>query len=277
MRGGAGNDTYYVDSINDSILENLNEGSDIVYSSASFTLAGNLENLTLTGGAAINGTGNSANNVINGNSGNNILNGGTGIDTMVGGAGNDTYFVDSYTYAYNGSLGDVVTESLNAGTDTVIFSASSLYFQLYENVENFRKQGASKISVSGNALNNSITGGIGNDTISGGAGSDTLTGGEGNDVFNFQYANESSSNKKDTITDFKSGIDKISLLFSLSSIATLDAVVIVKSFTGVAGQVTFSSSLLSIDTDGNKSADFQVSLTGVKTLLASDIQVIPLG
>ena len=50
-----------------------------------------MENLTLTGTAAINGTGNAGNNVITGNSGNNILNGGAGIDTLTGGTGNDVF------------------------------------------------------------------------------------------------------------------------------------------------------------------------------------------
>jgi len=50
-----------------------------------------VENLTLTGAAAINGTGNAGNNVITGNSGNNILNGGAGLDTLTGGAGNDVF------------------------------------------------------------------------------------------------------------------------------------------------------------------------------------------
>ncbi|MFM8009274.1 MAG: bluetail domain-containing putative surface protein, partial [Dolichospermum sp.] len=52
-------------------------------------LTNNVENLTLTGAAAINGTGNTANNVITGNSANNTLNGGLGNDTLNGGAGAD--------------------------------------------------------------------------------------------------------------------------------------------------------------------------------------------
>lgn len=99
MRGGAGDDTYYVDNIEDEVTETVAGGTDTVNSSIPlYTLGDLLNNLNLTG-AAIRGTGNSLNNVINGNSANNILsgdggsdtlNGGAGADFIAGGAGNDT-------------------------------------------------------------------------------------------------------------------------------------------------------------------------------------------
>ena len=100
LRGGVGNDTYFVDNAGDLVVENAGEGTDTVNSSISWTLGSNLENLTLAGSAALNGTGNSAANVLQGNDGANVLtgnagndrlDGGAGADRLIGGTGNDTY------------------------------------------------------------------------------------------------------------------------------------------------------------------------------------------
>jgi Ca2+-binding RTX toxin-like protein len=88
--GGAGNDIYVVDNIGDVVTEAVDQGTDLVNSSVTYTLGANVENLTLTGTTAINGTGNASNNTIIGNAANNVLNGGAGNDILNGGAGNDT-------------------------------------------------------------------------------------------------------------------------------------------------------------------------------------------
>ena len=90
MRGGGGNDTYIVETATDSVSEAGGSGTDTVAAYVSHTLGADLENLLLLGGAAINGTGNAAGNVITGNGAANALNGGAGADTLTGGAGSDT-------------------------------------------------------------------------------------------------------------------------------------------------------------------------------------------
>ena len=100
MKGGLGSDTYYVDNIGDKVIENKSAGTDTVYSSISFILGPNVENLTLTGKAGINGAGNGLNNTLIGNSaanklsslaGNDMLNGGLGKDILTGGTGKDFF------------------------------------------------------------------------------------------------------------------------------------------------------------------------------------------
>ncbi len=89
LLGGTGNDTFITDG-GDMITENASQGTDTVQSSVSFTLGANLENLFLTGSAAINGTGNSGANAVSATVATNVLNGAGGTDVMLGGSGNDT-------------------------------------------------------------------------------------------------------------------------------------------------------------------------------------------
>jgi serralysin len=153
MTGGAGSDTYYVNSAGDQVFEGLNAGTDTVVSRLfSYTLGSNVENLTLDntptvlvlqpgGGfalvpSAVNGTGNSLNNTIIGNDRNNSLSGLDGNDSLYGGNGTDT---------------------LNGGNGNDYLS--------------------------GGAGNDALLGGAGNDTLNGGTGNDTMTGGTGNDTY----------------------------------------------------------------------------------------------
>jgi len=92
LTGGLGNDTYIVDNVGDIVTETsaLATEIDTVNSSISYILTANVENLTLTGTAALNGTGNGLNNTLIGNEGDNTLNGGAGADKLIGGLGTDT-------------------------------------------------------------------------------------------------------------------------------------------------------------------------------------------
>ena len=192
LTGGDGNDTYIVDNAGDVVSENASEGTDTVQSGVTYTLGADLEHLTLTGGTAINGTGNSVANTLTGNTGDNTLDGGAGADNMIGGSGNDTYIVDN--------AGDAVTENSAAGTDSV---QSSVSFTLSSNVENLTLTGGNDIDGFGNAVANVITGNSGTNTINGGASADTLTGGLGDDIFLFDAATAYTG--IDVVTDFNTG------------------------------------------------------------------------
>ena len=119
--GGLGNDTYTVDNAGDGITENLSEGTDKVNSSVTYTLSANVENLTLTGATAINGTGNDLANVIIGNTAANQLDGGVGNDTLDGGLGNNVLTGgagnDSFRFTTTGHV-DSITD-YNVANDTI--------------------------------------------------------------------------------------------------------------------------------------------------------------
>ena len=187
MFGGVGNDVFFVDDASDAVFENSGEGNDTVFASAHFRLSANVENLTLTGSADLQGYGNADANTLTGNTGNNLLDGRAGADTMAGGAGNDVYFVDD--------VGDTVIEDANEGTDAVF---ATVNFTLSANVETLVLQGAGNLSGTGNALDNKLFGNAGDNTLDGGAGADRLTGGAGNDTFVFNALQANG----DTIVDF---------------------------------------------------------------------------
>lgn len=177
MTGGAGDDTYVVSDAADSVSEAAGAGVDSIESSLSWVLGSNIENLTLVGALAVNGTGNTLSNRLTGNGAANVLNGGGGADTLVGGAGNDGYIVDN--------TADVVTELASEGTDGV---SSSITYTIAANVENLTLTGTSAVNGTGNALDNMLTGNSAANVLTGGAGNDTYVVGTGDTVTEFASA-----------------------------------------------------------------------------------------
>lgn len=227
LNGNAGDDTYIVDNIADTVIENANEGLDLVLSSVNITLSNNVENLTLTGSATINGIGNTLANIIIGNDAANILTGGSGNDTLNGGAGNDTIDGGTGNDSMAGGDGDdiyfvnvatdVITEALNAATDTV---KSSITYVLgaTSNLENLILTGTSAINGAGNTLANVITGNSAANTLDGGTGADTLIGGAGNDIYTVD-------NALDIVTEnLNEGTDRVnsSIAFSIATFTNVE-------------------------------------------------------
>jgi uncharacterized delta-60 repeat protein len=232
MAGGNGNDTYFVDNAADSVTEaSAAGGIDVVLASVSYTLGSNLENLVLTGSAAINGTGNALANVITGNGVRNVIDGKAGVDAMNGGEGGDLYVVGVSTdhtaaeFADSGSggvdevrfaatkastltlfAGDTGIEQVTIGTGTGLTAVTTGTAALNVNAAAV----GNALTITGNGGVNILVGTAFNDTLSGGKGSDLLTGGGGADAFVFNFAPNASSNK-DTITDFMSGTDVLQL------------------------------------------------------------------
>ncbi|HUR89407.1 MAG TPA: NF038122 family metalloprotease [Ramlibacter sp.] len=248
LLGGDGNDLYIVDNARDLVTEaSVSGGTDTVQASVTFILGLNIENLALTGIAAINGTGNTLANTITGNAALNLIDGKAGLDVLDGAGGGDIYVVgaaadhpaaeiadtgssgiDEVRFAATvaGTLtlfaGDTGIEKVTIGTGTAAAATTSGTVALNVDASAI----ANGLSILGNAGNNVITGtafadsidgGAGKDTISGGDGNDTLmgragndmlTGGNGTDAFVFNVAASASSNF-DTITDFTGGVDTL--------------------------------------------------------------------
>lgn len=92
MKGDRGDDIYYVDRADDLVVELSNEGTDLIYSSATYSLVGShVEKLVLTGNGVIDATGNILANELTGNGRANVLDGGGGSDLLAGGAGADLF------------------------------------------------------------------------------------------------------------------------------------------------------------------------------------------
>jgi len=188
--GGAGNDTY-VYAAGDTIVESAGGGTDTIQTATTLTLTSfaEIENLTLTGSGAADGTGNALGNLIIGNGGanslsgaggNDTLRGGNGNDTLAGGNGTDSLVGGSGNDVYVNFSGDTLVEAANGGIDTA--QSAATVTALAAEVERLFLTGTSAINAAGNALDNTINGNTANNVLGGLAGNDTIGGAAGGDV-----------------------------------------------------------------------------------------------
>jgi Ca2+-binding RTX toxin-like protein len=225
------------------------------------------------------------------------LDGGTGADYMEGNDGDDVYIVDN--------SGDTVVEASGEGTDHV-YSTVGVY-TLPDEIENASWSSfTGNFIATGNALDNVISGLSGNDSLSGmdgndelrgGSGTDTLAGGDGDDLLvggsgtdsstggagadTFQLATQYESGlgaSADRITDFAQGTDVIDLGFvdADTTAGGNQAFNFVgnAAFSSTAGELRYfddgTDTWVQADTNGDGMADFEIALTGVLTLVATD-------
>jgi Ca2+-binding RTX toxin-like protein len=232
-----------------------------VLSSVTWVLGVNQEDLTLTGGTGINGTGNDLNNYIDGNAGDNFIFGDAGIDSLFGGAGNDTL---------DGGAGNDGLSG-GAGNDTL-------------------DGGAGDDMVTDLAGDDVLAGGTGVDILRGGPGNDTLIGGDGNDIFEFDTALNAASNIK-TIQDFGGAgaevMDVIKLYNAIFTSITAGGALAAGSFVSGVGPVAADgddhilydtgTGSLYYDADGNGAGaaiHFAVLTDSPDALAASDFMVV---
>jgi len=285
MDGGNGADTYYVDNALDVVSDS---GTDVgvvdtvniaayVSSTFKYTLGVGIENAVLneeakdadlSGNLGDNNlSGNSFDNQMDGGAGTDILNGGAGNDNIAGGLGNDKL------------LGGVGTDTLNGGDGTDNLDGGAGNDNLAGGLGNDKLLGGvGTDTLNGGDGTDNLDGGTGNDLLCGGNGTDKLNGGAGTDRFDFNASIEiGKGSGRDSITDFShsqgdridfAGIDANTKVGGDQGFIYLGAT----AFTGVAGQLDYFNGILAADTNGDKVADFELSivLVGGTSLVSAD-------
>ena len=286
--GGLGDDIYLVDNAGDVVIENADEGIDTIQSSVAVaSLGNNIENISLTGAASVDATGNSLNNIITGNNGNNILSGGDGNDALDGGSGADTLYGGNGNDFLNGGVGaddmsggsgddiyvvnvgtDSVVENANEGTDTVI---SGINYTLGTNFENLVLSGTTGIDATGNSVNNTITGNTGANLLRGSSGDDVIFGDTGNDTIHGDADNDTlwGGDGIDTLWG-ETGADT----FGFTAATAYSGVDIIKDFSAAEGDKLDLKDVL----DGNFNVNtddllsfVQVAQSAGNTLISIDV------
>jgi len=265
LSGGLGDDTYVVDGLSDTIIENAGEGLDTIESSVSWTLGANIETLDLTGTANIDGTGTTLGETIFGNSGDNVLTGNGGLDTLRGEGGADTLNGGSeFDALYGGAGNDVI--NAGDGGDHVQGDGGNDTLN-GEGGNDWMLGGDGEDIINGGAGRDRMFGHDGADTLYGGAGEDTMAGGAGSDTFVYADVSE----RGDTITDFATSgqLDALDLSQLIANLGYAGGDV----FGDGLVQLTQSGAdtLVQIDNDGAGGASSPQTLVTLQNVTANDV------
>ena len=235
-----------------------------------------IENITGTPFADVM-LGDAAANTFVGGRSNDIMDGKTGIDTLIGGLGDDAYYLNDI--GLDSRLVDTITELANQGIDGIrTIVGVNLNEVRFVNVENAYIVGTTAANLGGSAANNVLVGNDSANLIAGLGGRDIERGGLGADIFKYFFNSDTGNTAltRDLIQDFTSGTDKIDLsAMDANGAGAGNGTFVFQTvkgavFTGVAGQLHYLASgantLIEGDFNGDKVADIQIELTGIKTL-----------
>jgi Ca2+-binding RTX toxin-like protein len=197
---------------------------------------------------------------------------------------NTQIFTGSFTFTAAGSVNGTVTSTEYRINNDRIYTVTGMAdsaarladfaFTFGDTQETYAYVLRGNDVVNGSISNDTLLGYNGNDRLVGGRGKDVLTGGSGNDIFDFNALNEMGlGSARDVVTDFVRGRDKIDLstIDARSDLPGNQPFSFVSTFSG-AGQVRYSSGIVSINTDADATAEYQIQLTGSapNALAASD-------
>lgn len=151
--------------------------------------------------------GSAFNDTFNGSDANETFQGNGGSDIIQGGAGSDTItFTDGEGYGVTVNLGNGTASDGFGDSDSLSDIENVIGSDYSDDIT-----GSDSVNVlDGGDGADSINGGAGADTLIGGFGADTLTGGDGDDIFTVSNVSHSTLAAPDVITDFGSGIDRLS-------------------------------------------------------------------
>jgi Ca2+-binding RTX toxin-like protein len=174
MAGNGGDDTYFVDSMDDIVREDANGGNDtVILLSRDLRIRkiANVEHIIYADGTTLPPGGggepapsvgdNTMTSIIFGDNGNNTLDGGAGDDTIFGQGGDDLI---------TGGRDSLASRDINNTID-------------FADLEDQTESDDGDDTLYGGRGDDTILGGRGNDILDGGAGDDMLSGQDGIDIF----------------------------------------------------------------------------------------------